>query len=167
MSTADCKELLVRIFPKTLGKDWKREKKFVNHQQIEVRIFRHPQLGPAYVIEDDDEVSLDGTTHDVQQVSALRAGDYLVWAKQLEPGCIHAFVVHKGYFAAHGQAEDAELAVSLAAFFPKQLKHVDELEGGCFRIRETSDQQAVMTAFLDSGFGHSEAFSRHIEREYS
>lgn len=61
MSTADCKAILVPRYPATQAKEWKRESKYKNALEQDVRRFRHSSVGLAYIADNGwDEVGQDG-----------------------------------------------------------------------------------------------------------
>lgn len=155
MSTADCKSLLVSRFPGTVAKDWKRETKYLNFNETEIRRFKHPVAGSVYVDEDRQEISLTDAPLQFSQASKLKAEDFYFSISmchgQDAPCWAVASIVHRYHFDTEGCLDSIHLEHLVEKFFPRDVSCCEEQES-IFAIDEEFSAAELIEKFTKAGF---------------
>jgi hypothetical protein len=165
MSTADSKNLLVEQFPGTSAKEWKRETKYKNYLDEEVRRFRHPVAGVVY-IDDDGNSSTDDDYIGFCQASKLKADDFYYCISMIEgdgaPCWAMASLVHRPFFDSEGYMDSIHLGHLMERLFPKDIECNEEAESA-FSIEEELPLDELKAKFTAAGFVFSEALDRLVQ----
>ena len=167
MSTADCKALLVARYPATQAKEWKREAKFNNVMECEVRRFVHPTVGTVWVNEDYREVVTNERDFYVRQPKTFTASDFYFSAVPYDdgmpfPASALINLVYKDYFDEHGYMDSVHLEHTVKAFYPKGLLCSEEMEA-VFAVEEDLSIETIREMFIQAGFLTSPAFDSLVQ----
>lgn len=165
MSTADCKSLLVSHFPATLAKDWKRETKYLNFNETEIRRFKHPVAGSVYVDEDRQEISLTDAPLQFSQASKLKAEDFYFSISMCHghdaPCWAVASIVHRHHFDTEGCLDSIHLEHLVEKFLPRGLSCSEEQES-IFAIDDEFSAAELVAKFTEAGFVPSAKLDKFI-----
>lgn len=165
MSTADCKSLLVSHYPGTLAKDWKRETKYLNFTQDEIRRFQHPVAGSVYVDEDRQEISASDDSLQFRQATKLKAEDFYFSVSmchgQDAPCWAFVSIVHRHHFDTEGFMDSIHLEHVVKKFYPKGIDCYEEQES-VFVIDDEIPAAELIAKFIQAGFVASEALDSLI-----
>lgn len=166
MSTADCKVLLAEHYSGTLAKDWKRESKYKNALEQDVRRFVHPASGVAYLVDNGwNEVGKDGEQFEFKMASTYTVSDFyfgvVVLPADHEPVTAQIWVAYKHSFDRIPEADDIHWEWLMKKWLPKDL-NIDESMESCFEITDRLTKAEIIQRFSDSGFTHSHKFDAHI-----
>ncbi|MDT8925028.1 hypothetical protein RBE51_19755 [Pseudomonas taiwanensis] len=167
MSTADCKALLVARYPDTQAKEWKRQAKFNNVMECEIRRFAHPTVGTVWVNEDYREVVTNERDFYIRQPKTFVASDFYFSIQPYDEGDFGSAsaivsLVYKDYFDEHGYMDSVHLEHTVKAFYPKGLRCREDMEA-VFAIEEDLTLDAIRESFLQAGFLTSPAFEALIQ----
>jgi len=167
MSTADCKALLVARYPATQAKEWKREAKFNNVMECEIRRFVHPTVGTVWVNEDYREVTTNERDFYVRQPKTFAAPEFYFSVQPYDEGDFISAsatvnLVYKDYFDEHGYMDSVHLEHTVKAFYPKGLRCREDMEA-VFVIEEKLTLDAVREKFLQAGFLPSAALDALVQ----
>lgn len=167
MSTADCKALLVKQYPNTQIKEWKRESKFKNVVGIEIRVFKHPTVGQVFVNEHRAEIGTDAQDMSFRKPSSFTAQEFY-FSITMSDGVDFEFpanalvsIVHKPFFDAEGFLDEVSLETVLNPLFPKDIECYEEMEA-VFAIDEEYSFEELRAKFIEAGFCPSEALDKLI-----
>ena len=164
MSTADSKALLVEHFPGTAAKDWRREAKYKNFQDEEIRRFRHPVAGVVF-IDDEGEIATSDDYIYFCQASKLTAGDFYFSISmcygQDAPCQAMVSIVHRPFFDSEGFMDSIHLGHVMERLFPKSVSCCEEMESA-FSIDEEFTAEELNTLFTTAGFAPSEALDQLV-----
>lgn len=168
MSTADCKSLLVEHYPETLAKEWKRESKFKNVFEEEVRRFRHPKAGVVLVCENRNKVSTDGMNLLFRMHSTYTASDFYFTVVMTTEDDFDWPHVKANVWVGYKHSRDNELYDDdlhwewvMRSFFPKGIKMQESMEC-CFEIEEDLTKTQLEEMFLAAGFQTSTLFDQVV-----
>lgn len=165
MSTSDCKSLLVSHFPGTLAKEWKRETKYLNFSEDEIRRFKHPVVGSVYVDEDRQEISASDDSLQFRQASKLKAEDFYFSVSmchgQDAPCWALVSIVHRHHFDTEGFMDSIHLEHVIKKFYPKGIECYEEQES-VFGIDEEIPAAELTDKFIKAGFVASQALDNLI-----
>jgi hypothetical protein len=165
MSTAACKALLAKNFPHTVLKDWKRETKYLNFEQVEIRRFAHQTVGQVYVDEDREEISLNDHSLQFRSLSMLTAQDFYFNVTMCEedqaPCAAFVSLVHRFHFDTEGFMDSVHLWDAVRRFLPKGIDCSEEMES-VFAIDNDLSKEDLIEKFVAAGFVPSESLDNLI-----
>lgn len=167
MSTADCKDLLVKHYPQTLAKEWKRESKYLNFNEHEIRRFRHPVAGLVLVNEYRQTISTDEVDLEFRQKSSLMAQDFYFCVVMNTgsdfPAQAFVSIVYRPFFDAEGYMDSIHLESVMEKLFPRGIECYEEMES-VFAVEEELPLDSIMEKFTKAGFVSSQDFDRLIRQ---
>lgn len=167
MSTENCKALLVHTYPETLAKDWKRESKFKNVLEDDVRRFRHPSVGVAFVRECRAEVGTDDQAFEFKMASTYVASDFyfsvaIIPNSWNEPNVTaQVWIAYRHSFDLIPEVYSVHWEVIVEKFYPEGIKLSESMES-CFEICERLTKGEITQKFLDAGFVLSTQLDEHV-----
>jgi len=164
MSTADCKAILVKHYPHTSVKDWKREAKFRNLLEDEIRRFRHPEVGVVLVNEDRKEISVDEKNMFYRPHNSFQPQDFYFCVTPYDD-YHRLYLAEKRMYDADGEMEDVHHEWIVKSILPKGMKYDEEMEA-VFSIETTLSTEAIRDKFVEAGFHPSEALDAEVLRNY-
>lgn len=165
MSTADCRELLVKNYPATSEKEWKRESKFKNLLEDEIRRFRHPVVGVVLINEDRGQISVDAMDMFFRPHNSFQASDFYFSVMPYDDGQ-RLYLAEKRMFDADGEMEDVHHQWVVKSFLPKGMKFDEEMEG-VFSIETSLTIEAIREKFVEAGFHPSDALDAEVLVNYN
>jgi hypothetical protein len=165
MSTEDCRELLVNLYPHTAEKEWKREAKFKNILEDEVRRFRHPVVGVVLVNEDRAAVSVDGMNMFFRPHNSFQASDFYFSVMPYDDGQ-RLYLAEKRMYDADFEMEDVHHHQAVKSFLPKGMKFDEEMEA-VFSIKTKLPIEGIREKFVEAGFHPSEALDAEVLKNYN
>ena len=161
MSTEDCKALLVKQYPATLIKEWKRESKFKNVVGTEIRVFKHPVVGQVFVNESRAEIGTDTQDMSYRKPSSFTAREFYFSITMSDgvdfdfPANALVSIVHKPFFDAEGLLDEVSLETLLDPLFPEGVGCYEEMEA-VFAIEDEYSFEELQAKFIEAGFCPSE-----------
>jgi hypothetical protein len=165
MSTEDCKALLVKEYPHTSEKEWKREAKFKNLMEDEIRRFRHPVVGAVLINEDREEISINDQDMFFRPHNSFQPQDFYFTITPYDD-YHRLYLAEKRMFDAEGAVEDVHVEWIVKSFLPKKGMKFDECMESVFDIKTKLSIEEIRAAFLQAGFHPSEALDAEILRCY-
>lgn len=164
MSTADCKAILVKHYPETAVKDWKREAKFRNLLEDEIRRFRHPVVGVVLVNEGRSEISVDDKNMFYRPHNSFQPQDFYFSVMPYDDSN-RLYLAEKRTYDADGVMQDVHHQWIVESFLPKGMKF-DEAMEAVFSIETSLSTEAIRDKFVEAGFHPSEALDAEVLRNY-
>jgi hypothetical protein len=167
MSTEDCKALLVKQYPHTLIKEWKRESKFKNVVGTEIRVFKHPTVGQVFVNESRAEIGTDPQDMSYRKPSSFTAQEFyfsitMSDGEEFEfPATALVSIVHKPFFDTEGLLDEVSLETLLEPLLPKDIECYEEMDA-VFAIHDELSFEELQAKFIEAGFCPSEALDNLI-----
>jgi hypothetical protein len=165
MSTADCQKLLVKHFPETSEKEWKRERKFKNIFEDDIRRFRHPVVGSVLINEDREQISVDDQDMFFRPHNSFQPQDFYFTITPYDD-YHRLYLAEKRMFDADGEMEDVHHEWIVKSFLPKKGMKFDECMEAVFDIETKLSIDDIRSAFLQAGFHASEVLDAVVLRDY-
>jgi hypothetical protein len=166
MSTEDCKAILVKHYPQTAEKEWKREAKFKNLMEDEIRRFRHPAVGTVLINEDREEISVNDKDMFYRPHNSFAPQDFYFTITPYDD-YHRLYLAEKRMYDVDGEMEDVHVEWIVKSFLPKKGMKFDECMESVFDIETKLSVDEIRDAFLQIGFHPSEKLDAEVLRNYS
>jgi hypothetical protein len=159
MNSDDCKALLVKHYPNTLIKEWKRETKYLNVSGITIRIFRHPVVGKVFIESYRSEITTDENDFYVRKPSSFAASEFYFSIMMSNgedfPANALVWLAHKPFFDANGYMDEVSLESIMETLRPKDMECYEEADA-MFAIHDELSFEELQAMFIAAGFSPSE-----------
>jgi hypothetical protein len=159
MNSADCKALLVKKYPETLIKEWKRETKYSNVSGITIRIFRHPVVGKVFVEGYRSDITTDENDFYVRKPSSFSASEFYFSIIMSDgedfPANALVWFAHKPFFDANGYLDEVSLDSIMETLIPDDMECYEEADA-MFAIHDEHSFETLQAMFIAAGFSPSE-----------
>ena len=165
MSTADCKSLLDALYPSTQAKEWKREAKFRNLLEDEIRRFCHPVVGTVLINADREQISIDDQDMFFRPHNSFQAQDFYFTITPYDD-YHRLYLAERRMFDADGEMEDVHHDWVVRSLLPKKGMKFDECMEAVFDIDTKLSTEEIRAAFVQAGFAPSEALDAFVHSAY-
>lgn len=173
VTTSDCKKLLVKHYPETAEKEWKRLSKYKNVDEQDVREFQHPTLGKMLVIDFEDELEIvDEDAVEGERLHKKRgASDYIFSVadkgystlEDLIPDSVTVMMTPLKFWEKNRYMND-QPDYAPENFLPKEWEAEDINECGTWLFQTTLNKDEVKQTLISLGCVWTQEFDDFINK---